>query len=181
MNWINTTAGVGLAAVLTLTGCATQDTILPQADRPMLEIYREAMDEATDEAQVPGVEIFNPQAICASLALEESLEDCQKTLEEQARAAYRVLDSNVAQPSLDYVEYTRTTRAELDNLFPRLENPDLVIYVYPHLATRVRAPIPGYTTVIPLYERVEYRLPGESLLSTPSPKTEAEDAPGDTP
>ena len=116
MNWINTTAGVGLTAVLTLTGCATQDTILPQADRPMLEIYREAMDEATDEAQVPGVALFDPQAICASLALEEPLEDCQKTLEEQARAAYRVLDSNVAQPPLDYVEYTRTTRAELDNL-----------------------------------------------------------------
>jgi conjugative transfer region lipoprotein (TIGR03751 family) len=57
----------------------------------------------------------------------------------------------------------------LDNLFPRLENPDLVIYVYPHLATRTRAPIPGYTTVVPLYERVEYRLPGEALLSTPAP------------
>ena len=46
MNWINTTAGVGLMAVLTLPGCATQDTILPQADRPMLEIYRGAMDES---------------------------------------------------------------------------------------------------------------------------------------
>lgn len=181
MNWINTTAGVGLMAVLTLTGCATQDTILPQADRPMLEIYREAMDEATDEGQVPGVALFDPQAICAALALEEPLEDCQKKLEEQVRAAYHVLDSNASPQSLDYVEYTRTTRAELDNLFPRLENPDLVIYVYPHLATRVRAPIPGYTTVIPLYERVEYRLPGESLLSTPSPNSETEDTAGDTP
>lgn len=56
-----------------------------------------------------------------------------------------------------------------------------MIYVYPHLATRVRAPIPGYTTVIPLYERVEYRLPGESLLSTPSPNSETEDTAGDTP
>ena len=66
-------------------------------------------------------------------------------------------------------EYTRTTQSELDSLFPRLENPDLVIYVYPHLATRTRAPIPGYTTVVPLYERVEYRLPGEALMTTPAP------------
>ena len=31
----------------------------------------------------------------------------------------------------------------------------------PHLATEERVPVPGYTTAVPLYERVEYALPGE--------------------
>ena len=31
----------------------------------------------------------------------------------------------------------------------------------PHLATGERVPVPGYTTAVPLYERVEYALPGE--------------------
>ena len=57
---------------------------------------------------------------------------------------------------------------EIENLFPRLDNPDIVIYVYPHLATRTRAPIPGYSTVIPLYDQVHYRLPGESQRTTPT-------------
>lgn len=46
--------------------------------------------------------------------------------------------------------------------------PDIVIYVYPHLATRTRAPIPGCSTVIPLYDQVHYRLPGESQRTTPT-------------
>jgi conjugative transfer region lipoprotein (TIGR03751 family) len=45
--------------------------------------------------------------------------------------------------------------------FPRLPNPDLVMYVYPHLAG-TQAPVPGYSTVFPLYES-QYALPGERL------------------
>ena len=48
---------------------------------------------------------------------------------------------------------------EIDVLFPRLSNPTLVMYVFPHLAGG--APVPGYATAFPLYEGVEYALPGE--------------------
>jgi len=44
--------------------------------------------------------------------------------------------------------------------FARLPNPDLVMYVHPHLS-RNGHPVPGYLTVFPMYERVEYALPGE--------------------
>ena len=115
---------------------------------------------------LPGA--LDPEALCASLSPDTSPEACQATLAAQAEAVYGQLDEGEAAPPLDYLEYTRTTLTELDNLFPRHANPDIVIYVYPHLATRVRAPIPGYTTVIPLFERVEYRLPGESLLEEPA-------------
>ena len=57
--------------------------------------------------------------------------------------------------------YTRDAANEVENLFPRLPNPDLVMYVYPHL-TGEGYPVPGYSTTFPLYERVEYALPGEA-------------------
>jgi conjugative transfer region lipoprotein (TIGR03751 family) len=57
--------------------------------------------------------------------------------------------------------YTRTAANEIRNLFPRLPNPDLVMYVYPHLSGTEQAPVPGYSTVFPFYQRVQYALPGE--------------------
>lgn len=57
--------------------------------------------------------------------------------------------------------YTREAFNEIDVLFPRLPNPTLVIYVFPHLAGETGAPVPGYSTAFPMYEQVEYALPGE--------------------
>jgi len=57
--------------------------------------------------------------------------------------------------------YTRDAFNEIDVLFPRLPNPTLVMYVFPHLAGEAGAPVPGYTTAFPMYEQVEYALPGE--------------------
>ncbi len=57
--------------------------------------------------------------------------------------------------------YTRDAFNEIDLLFPRLPNPTLVMYVFPHLAGDTHAPVPGYATAFPMYEQVEYALPGE--------------------
>ncbi|GKS83681.1 TIGR03751 family conjugal transfer lipoprotein [Acidovorax sp. SUPP1855] len=57
--------------------------------------------------------------------------------------------------------YTRTARNEIDRQFHRLPNPDLAMYVFSHLAGTDPVPIPGYTTVFPLYQRVQYAMPGE--------------------
>ncbi len=57
--------------------------------------------------------------------------------------------------------YTRDAFNEIDILFPRLPNPTLVMYVFPHLAGETQAPVPGYATAFPMYEKVEYALPGE--------------------
>lgn len=167
MHWINYIAGLALLG-MTLVGCASQDTILPTSDRDMVDIYREALNETSGE----GV-ISNSKAICIDLDLDESVAQCEQTLQEHAKARYTIIDSASTPQALDYIPYTREQKTEIENLFPRLANPDVVIYVYPHLATRTRAPIPGYSTVIPLYDRVEYRLPGEDLAETPFPETAA--------
>ena len=151
---------------LALSGCAAQDTILPPAEQTMLEIYRGAM--TTPGAQPSRWEYMT--AVCEELALDtalQSVEDCKVRVREHIASRPMAVDAGPAVESLDYLPYTRDVVQEIDNLFPRLANPDIVIYVYPHLATRTQAPIPGYSTVIPLYEHVHYRLPGESQRSTP--------------
>lgn len=65
-------------------------------------------------------------------------------------------------PNREQRAYTRTAENEIHNLFPRLPNPDLIMYVYPH-QTRSGEPlsIPGYSTVLPFYGRVQYAQPGD--------------------
>ena len=45
--------------------------------------------------------------------------------------------------------------------FPKLPNPSVRMYVYPHLAGANLAPIPGYYTEFNLYETNYYAMPGE--------------------
>ena len=69
----------------------------------------------------------------------------------------RPVDTDVA----DLAGYVRDAFNELDAHFPRLPNPTLVLYVFPHLAGTDRVPVPGYATTFPMYRQVEYALPGE--------------------
>lgn len=57
--------------------------------------------------------------------------------------------------------FTRDAYTEIEAIFPRLPNPGLVMYVFPHLAGDEQVPVPGYATTFPMYEQVEYALPGE--------------------
>ncbi|MBA8306149.1 lipoprotein [Klebsiella michiganensis] len=58
-------------------------------------------------------------------------------------------------------KYTRTAENEIQTQFKRLPNPDMVMYVFPHLTEGEGVPVPGYTTVFPLHSRTYYALPGE--------------------
>lgn len=60
-----------------------------------------------------------------------------------------------------YRGFVREAAEEIDTRFPRLPNPTLVMYVFPHLSGDERTPVPGYVTTFPFYEKVEYALPGE--------------------
>lgn len=59
--------------------------------------------------------------------------------------------------------YTRDVSSELSLHFPRLPNPTIVLYVFPHLSLE-GTPVPGYSTTFPMYETVEYALPWEILV-----------------
>ena len=48
-----------------------------------------------------------------------------------------------------------------NNVFHKLPNPELRMYVYPHLVGKDEVPIPGYYTVFNVYEKDHYTLPNE--------------------
>ncbi|NMG30171.1 TIGR03751 family conjugal transfer lipoprotein [Aromatoleum evansii] len=73
------------------------------------------------------------------------------------RPATEVLPGSVLEPAM----------LQLERRFARLPNPDLIMVVFPHLS-RGKYPAPGYVTAFPMYERVEYLLPGEADAMRPS-------------
>ena len=81
---------------------------------------------------------------------------------------------NLAYEKSDYVflhdqeDSSRISESVVDNTkqtFPTLKNPFLVMYVYPHLDPEDGTPKPGYWTAFPMYEQIEFALPGEEIDS----------------
>ncbi len=70
-------------------------------------------------------------------------------------------EAQVARQQASADAFNRTPQNEIYSQFKRLPNPDLVMYVFPHLAGTDPVPVPGYTTVFPMYQRVQYAMPGE--------------------
>lgn len=73
-------------------------------------------------------------------------------------AAARYTPSEQAGDESLYAEIVSDKQAAA---FAVLPNPTITLYIYPHLSTRHRAPVPGYRTVIKLYERDEFAVHGE--------------------
>lgn len=71
----------------------------------------------------------------------------------------------VGTSSTGHAEYTRDSINETRQLFPTLPNPTIALFIHPHMSVDATTgeswPVPGYTTAFPLYERVQYALPGE--------------------
>lgn len=57
----------------------------------------------------------------------------------------------------------KTSTAVETNTFRKLPNPELTLFVYPHLTGNAEVPIPGYATVFNAYDRDHYALPQETV------------------
>ena len=145
MRWTRTTLALLAAAC---AGCATNGPASVLAEGPrMIELYR-GTAAATAEAGAEGSGDAAAETRCRWWLFTWPCERPEPDAEPEEAAA-------------EEQSYARTAADELELLFPRLPNPDVYIYVPPRLATVERVPVPGYTTAVPLYERVEYALPGE--------------------
>lgn len=123
----------GLLALALLSGCSTdKDKLMPHGPQNMLDLWNQS-------AGASGGSSASRQLMDARLQLRRPLSDGDTT----------------------HTSYTRTAQNEIYSQFKRLPNPDLVMYVFPHLTGTDPAPIPGYSTVFPLYQRVQYAMPGE--------------------
>ncbi|WP_376744727.1 TIGR03751 family conjugal transfer lipoprotein [Photorhabdus noenieputensis] len=124
-----------LVVTTLLTGCSTsKENMLPSGDQTMLALW---------------------QGKAAS---------SQITLEAR-QVLRRGLNEQEQQISTDYAEsYSRTQENEISQTFPRLPNPDMVMYLFPHLVAG-NSPVPGYSTVFSFYSQVQYALPGERTVA----------------
>lgn len=123
-----------LVVAMPLAGCAThKEQLLPHGETTMLDVWQRETGRSSHR-----------QLLEARQALRRPLTDA---------------DSNAM--LAQHEAYTRTASNEINSQFKRLPNPDLIMYVFPHLAGAERVPVPGYSTVFPLHERVHYVLPGE--------------------
>ncbi len=125
-----------------LNGCATgsKDSILPQDGSTMKEVYDGHFNGTSQHRK----ELDRPLNRVSSSATKER----QSVNNSQNREA-------------DYSSYTRHSHNEIQQIFPRLRNQILVMYIFPHLSEGERLPIPGYSTAFPLFIHPEYALPGE--------------------
>lgn len=134
---------IALVSVMAVaTGCATsQDKMLPvEEGQTMMDVW---------QGHVGGS--INGKGQNAS---SQVLLDARQSLR-------RDLDSL----AIDYSDYTRSVANETHSQFVRLPNPDLVMYVFPHLTgspSGEQVPIPGYSTLFPLFASPQYAMPGET-------------------
>ncbi len=115
-----------------LAGCSTtKDELLPAGDSTMLELWQNRGTSGRTAT--------------------EARSTLRRALTSEDSAARQAIEES----------YTRTAENEIQQTFPRLPNPDMVIYIYPHMSGNAPAPVPGYSSVFPFYSRVQYALPGE--------------------
>ena len=140
--WIEPAIGLLIAVLLaSLAGCATsKEKLLPHADRTMLDIWNQ---------ETGGGESGGRAA--------RQLLDARQSLRRPLTSV------DVQNVPAGNATYTRDAAHEIYRQFHRLPNPDLVMYVFPHLAGTDPVPVPGYTTVFPLYQRIQYAMPGERV------------------
>lgn len=146
-NWIETVAALlaAVGTVMVLGGCATsKDKLLPHGNHTMLDVWQQ------ETGGSGGSGLGGGQAARQLLDARQGLRRPLTEADVQAAPA-----ANAA--------YTRTATNEIRQQFRRLPNPDLVMYVFPHLAGTDPVPVPGYSTVFPLYQRVQYAMPGERV------------------
>jgi conjugative transfer region lipoprotein (TIGR03751 family) len=123
-----------------LAGCSsTSPNVVPSTGPDTLDVYQNHVAGLKTKPTVP----------------EQDQESAQVEQTVSSRHA-----RSVGQGDHDLAGFTRDANNEISLTFPQLPNPELVIYVFPHMSTKGR-PIPGYTTSIRMYEKDEYALPGE--------------------
>jgi conjugative transfer region lipoprotein (TIGR03751 family) len=177
---------LALSLVLGLSGCISSPKALRQESQTMLEIYRGAVTEGHNDSG-------ENDALQTTFEKKRDVGKYQTSmdgdkLKRDAKTQTPPLDINKALPVSNshlktdrdvqlaenrnqqatspiplHASFTRHAQNEIEQLFPRLPNPDILIYVHPHLSTAEQVPIPGYTTAMPLYERVHYAMPGDYI------------------
>jgi conjugative transfer region lipoprotein (TIGR03751 family) len=143
-NW-SAIVSISLLMLYLLSGCSsTSPNVIPTTGPDTLTVYQNHVAGIKSTTRPLSSNAESDEAVDLETNADPCLRGCRP---------YQHADK-------DLVGYTRSAANEINQLFPRLPNPELVIYVFPHINGKGR-PIPGYSTSFLLYEKDEYALPGE--------------------
>ncbi|WP_119327767.1 TIGR03751 family conjugal transfer lipoprotein [Cysteiniphilum halobium] len=144
MHWIKTIKKTNILAItfsfgmLLLGGCSTQinPNDMPPSSMSMQAIYQSVNSD--------------------------NGEDSLNAINNGSNGSNIQSDKAVAQ-SVHYAAYTATAQNNINDLFKQYPNPNIPIYIYPHLAfiDGTESPIPAYTTSFYLYRENHYAMPQE--------------------
>lgn len=112
------------------------------------------IDKVVPKDQKNMKEIYNEKAGSGNL-------DMLKQREADIRA--RPVDGE------DYVNDLPPRAAQIKHLFPALPNPELYMYVKPHVIGASGAAVPAYMTRFTMYERTHYAMPNEVVAKIKHP------------
>lgn len=149
VNWIKR-GGVIISVwlVLSSAGCSTsKERLLSHDSETMREVWERGAGTVTGTAGAQARQLMDARELLRR-PLSDLDSDPGSDPDSQRRAG-------------EQSAYSRHAQNEIESQFHRLPNPDLVMYIFPHLAGSDPVPVPGYSTVFPLYQRVQYAMPGE--------------------
>lgn len=142
-----------LTALIDLTACSSMaGNVVPKSGPPMEHVYDSMGKE---------------NAVHKSISNQKNRND-KNSLdgEQQASAESDMLALRQQVRSTNSINYSGTPLSQINRYavsqeFHKLPNPELHLYVFPHLAGSDQVPVPGYYTVFSAYERDHYALPQE--------------------
>src|SRR5262249_18860569 len=128
-----------ISSSLLLSGChGMRGNVVPQTGPTMEQVYDDKTDEsATSKTKDTSV---NPVPKKSPEQSEEPMPEVRRKLSSATTS-------------------TQTTRSG----FNKIPNPELTLYVFPHLAGASEIPIPGYSTAFNAYDRDHYMLPQDTM------------------
>ncbi|WP_318269753.1 TIGR03751 family conjugal transfer lipoprotein [Salinisphaera orenii] len=144
------TSALAACLALSLTGCfSSQSELLPtDKDKTMSSIWHGMTGQSNGghESSTQPSRLKNArQQLRRPLQVKHS-DDGDGDGAATRTAAYR--------PTAGGSRSTPRRRPAVDSRFKRLPNPTLQLYIYPHMdGGGEHVPVPGYTTVFPLYQR----------------------------
>ena len=187
MGWTGRAVGC-VALCAAIAGCVGGGRVLPLEDTDMRALYARAyggepgppasgpMDVRMARlcAELAAGSVFGPSRArlerCLEAAAEAGLLTGPPRAAETApgRTAPGALTIEARLPPPLHPGWSGAAEAGVARTFPRLANPDVLVYVYPHVATPLGVGVPGYLTALPLFARTEYALPGERISTVPA-------------
>lgn len=132
---------VSLISIGLLSGCTTPGrNMLPHGDMTMAQIYR-------------------VQAQQGSYGGGQYKENANYMNQYSEAANYQVK----VRPNEHKLRSVRASNTSVNSEFKVLPNPNIPVYVFPHMAhyNGSTAPVPGYGTSFFMYEKNHYAMPGE--------------------